>query len=518
MNQTNLVPKATLFRVASKNLVISASGAVLSYLSFMLVAYMFGATVETDIFMFASSFVLVVAALITTVFGAMFLPLYIKLLHKDDDGQRAARFADAMLLRLLVVACMGGALVFFFPVQLFSVVSRLNQGALKANAHVLTYFSLIFFLTLLNEFLRVLLQAREAFVPAALSSVLQPAVNVFCVWILASTYGYEALAIAAAGSRLSQCLFLLWHVRSLGLRLRLSLVHSTDIAEFVRVARPYWLASIISTASVFFYDYVASGLPAGSLTAVAFAQKIYLLPISLLALPVIEVLNTRMSTLYARNEMDALGSLYALSIKVAVWVMLPIGLLIAFHAGDVTSILLSRGAYSEDSRSITEHSLVIFALTIPLIAIFSVNGRIPLVLQNAHLSSLIGSGGQMATIAVVWVMVRSQGYIGLSVTKLLMEAAFFLPFGFLIVRLYMPDVDFRSIGKEGIKIVLAAVLCLAVPYGLRLTPMGLMGPLVFVVTAVVGYGLAYVLLCWVMRLDSLHALGTVLRQRATGPA
>jgi len=515
MTEINPKPRVTLFKAASRNLIISAGGSVLSYLSFMLVAYMFGATAQTDVFMFASSFVLVVAALITTVLGAIFLPLYIKLLHGKEGSQRASIFANAMLFRLLVIAFAGGALIFFYPVQLFSIVSRLDVKVLTANANVLVYFSLIFALTVLNEFLRVLLQAREAFVPASLSSVLQPAVNVACVWLLANALGYECLAIAAAGSRVLQFLYLLWSVRALGLGMRPSIAHSADIAEFVRVARPYWLASIISTASVFFYDYVASGLPAGSLTAVAFAQKIYLLPISLMALPVIEVLNTRMSTHYARNERAALESLYALSIKVAVMAMVPITLLIVFNAHDVATVLLSRGAYSADSLEITEKSLAVFAMTIPLIALFSINGRIPLVLQNARLSSLMGTCGQLGTIGVVWLMVHSFGYIGLSVAKLLVESFFFLPFGFFIVRRYLPAVDFASIRREVVKIVVAATITLVVPYGLRFTPLGNVGALVFLVCSASCYLLSYYFVCRAMKLDVLHSLNAALGLQPT---
>lgn len=506
MTDTSPASRVTLFKAASRNVVISATGSVLAYLSFMLVAYMFGATAQTDVFMFASSFVLIVAALITTVLGAIFLPIYIKLLHGNDGEQRAAEFANAILFRLLLVACFGGGLIFFFPVPLFSAVSRLDTAVLVTNERILVYFSVVFALTVLNEFLRVLLQAREAFVPASLSAVLQPAVNVAYIWLLADRQGYESLAIAAASSRVLQCLFLLWSVRVRGLRLRLMTAYSVDIAEFVRVARPYWLASIISTISVFFYDYVASGLPAGNLTAVAFAQKIYLLPISLMALPVIEVLNTRMSTLYAKNDAAGLISLYALSIKAVVMVMVPISLLMAFNAHEITVILLSRGAYSAESLSITENSLAVFSLTIPLIALFSVNGRIPLVLQNARLSSLIGSGGQLATIFVVWFFVHSLGYIGLSVAKLVVETVFFMPFGFLIVRHYLPAVDFVSIGREVAKTVAAALLALGIPYGLSFTPLGSAGTLVIAVCAASSYLLAYYFVCRVMQLDVLHAL------------
>lgn len=511
MTGSDAKPRSSMYKAAFRNLVISAAGSVLTYLSFMLVAYMFGATAQTDVFMFASSFVVAASGLVTTVFGAIFLPLYIKLQHGDDGADRSAAFANSFLFRLLILAASGAGLIYFFPIQLFSAFSKFNTAVLVSNVRLLEYFSIVFALSVLNEYFRMLLQAREAFVPAAFSIVVQPAVNVVLVWLLAGPLGYESLAIAAAVSRILQCGFLLWHVQSRGFGLKPAVARNRDIGDFLRIAKPYWLASTITVASGFFFDYVASGLPPGTLTAVVFAQKMYLLPISLLALPVIEVLNTRLSMLYAMNDIEALGKLYSTSVKFAVISMLPIGVLIAFNASEITEILLSRGAYSEESLSITARSLAVFAMAIPCMALFSINGRVSLVLQKTRMPSLFGSIGHLIMMGTVWTMVDAFGYIGLSTSKLLVEAIYFLPFGFIVARYYLPGINFQPIIVEVMKIIFAACISLALMFWLaRATSLGGVAPLLFIIWSSLGFILMFYAVSRMTGLDSLKLLNAAL--------
>ncbi|WP_286784769.1 MULTISPECIES: murein biosynthesis integral membrane protein MurJ [Pseudomonas] len=503
MTSAGELPQRSLFSVALGNLAISATGSILTYLSFVLVAYMFGATAQTDVFVFASGFVVVVAALITTVFSAVFLPLYIKLMQAGD-GERAIAFANAFLFYLAILAALGAAVILLFPAQLFALVSRFNLELLIANERILRYFSVVFALTVLNEYLRVLLQAKEAFVPAAQSIVLQPAINVLGVWAMASTVGYESLAISAAASRVVQFAFLLWRMKALGWVPRPRLSANGDMADFMRVVKPFWFASIISMISVFFFDYVASGLPAGQLTALAFAQKIYTLPIALLAFPVIEVLNTRLSMLAASQQMDALSMLYGVAVKVALLVMVPLSVLMAFNSPEITAVLLGRGKYSSESLAITAHALQLFSLAIPCIVVFTINGRVSLALHKTKMPSLFGSLGHFLMMGTVFAAVALLGYIGLPSAKLLVEVLYFLPFGFIVVWVYLPQAPIMSVLGELAKISVASATALSVVWGVlplmvAVTPI----PLAYLIVCCSLFLLVFVTLCLLLKLDSV---------------
>lgn len=506
MNKRSGRAGVSLFGLASRNLIVSAAGSVLSYLSFMLVAYIFGATAQTDVFLFASGFVVVLSALITTVFSAVFLPLYIRHLHEAGEV-RANNFANSLLFYVVTVSVVVGISIFLFPSYIFSIVSKFNIDILLASEGLIKYFSVVFVLTVVNEYFRVLLQAKNAFVSAAQSIVLQPAVNVIGVVLLANIVGYDSLAISAAVSRIFQFFFLAAQMKKVGLVLRPVCTVNADLVEFFRVVKPFWFASVVTMFSVFFFDYVASGLPAGQLTALAFAQKIYTLPIALLALPVIEVLNTRLSMLAASQQMDALGMLYAVAMKVAIVVMVPLSVLMAFNAPEITTVLLGRGKYSAESLAITAHALQLFSLAIPCIVVFTINGRVSLALHKTKMPSLFGSLGHFVMMGTVFAAVALLGYIGLPTAKLLVEVLYFLPFGFIVVWMYLPQAPIQSVFGELTKVLVATGAALLVMWGVLplisvVTPV----PLLYLIVSCSLFLLVFVPLCLLLKLDSVSLL------------
>jgi putative peptidoglycan lipid II flippase len=463
MSRAFLRPPRDFFSAAWRNLLLSGAGAVLNYLSFVVVAYLFGATSQTDIFLFGLSFVLVLSSLVTTVFGGIFLPLYIRLLHQPDGNEVAEVFCDAFLVRLLGLAIPVFFCILFAPAAIFGLMSKFPVDVLTQNQGWLWAFAPTFMCMVFNEFLRVVLQAREGFSAASASVVLQALVNLILMVVLAHWNGISAMVIAAVLSRLFQLSYLVQQLRRIGVHLRLRLVRSTHVAEFTRLAGPYWIASIVSMVAVFFYDYVASGLPAGQLTAVAFAQKIYMLPFSMLAMPLIEILNTRMSTLYAHSDRHGLSQLYLQSLTLALLMMLPLGLAINLNAQAISEILLSRGAYAPDSLSITARTMSIYALALPCLAVFAINGRISLVFQMTRIPSLFGSFGHLLSMCVVWFLVGAFGYIGLAWAKLSIELAYFLPFGFLVVQYCMP-VPWRGVLRSLLHMGFSAILAYAISW------------------------------------------------------
>lgn len=453
----------SLFSAAWRNLLLSGVGAVLNYLSFVVVAYLFGATSQTDMYFFGLSFVTVLASLVTTVFGGIFLPLYIRLLHQPDGEAVAGRFCDAFLVRLIGLAVPVVLGILLAPTIVFGLVSKFSPISLVENRGWLWAFGLVFACMVFNEFLRVVLQAREGFSAATASVVMQTSMNLVLMAAMAHWYDFSSMVAAALLSRLCQLLYLVRQLRRLGVRLRVRLIGSPHVAEFQSLAGPYWIASIISMLAVFFYDYVASGLPAGQLTAVAFAQKIYMLPFAMLAMPVIEILNTRLSMLYARGDHEGLARLYLQSLTLALGAMLPIGLVVSLNARVISEVLLSRGAYAPESLAITAGTMSIYALALPCLAVFAINGRISLTFQKTRIPSLFGSLGHLLSMLWVWFLVGAFGYIGLAWAKLTIELIYFLPFGFLVVHHCMP-VPWRGLLLDMLRLGLSAALAYAVSW------------------------------------------------------
>lgn len=498
---------SSMTKLASLNVIVSAMSSVLAYIIFAMVAHLFGATSGTDIFLFGTAFTVVSSGLITTVFGAVFLPLYIRYNHDETYPTRALVFANSYFFRVLLIAAAGALLILIYPVQIFTAASRFESNTLYEHEGILRCFSVVFALTLINEFMRVLLQSREAFTTASLSVVLQTVVNLLCIMLLSGSMGYASLAIGIVTARIIQFIYLAWYIKKLGIGLVPSIKGNPDITEFLRIARPYWFASIISMGSLFSFDYVASGLPQGQLTAVAFSQKIYMLPISLIAMPVIEVLNTRLSILFAKGDLTGLNVLYTRSIKIAMFTMLPISIFLAADSLTITNILIGGGAYSLEHLRITAQSLAIYSMSIPLIVLFAINGRITLVFHKTKMPSFFGSVGHIVMIFAVWTFTTFYGYLGLSLAKFVVETLYFLPFGFIAAWSCLPSGKFREVFVEFSKIAISSLSALFSIWLLgEIMPVATIQPLIHILLSALIFSAVFLLISYLTKVECLKVL------------
>ena len=430
-----------MLRSGLNNLAISAIGSSITYLSYVYVAYAFGANIETDIFFFAVSFIALSSALITTVISSIFLPLVIQLRNKNNLDEESILFTNNFFSWLLVIISIGGLGIFLFTLDLFLFVSKFHKEEILINIDTLRYFAFIFMATVVNEFYRVLLQSHGEFKVPAISNIIQPSVTILSIYILASRFNVESLAIATLISRVFQLIYLQRSSFKMGIRLKLDFINHKNIFKFFNLAYVYWIASFITMFSGFYFDYSATGLSGGSLTAISYAQKIYILPISFLAIPILEILSTKFALLYASNELGKIQDLYKQIVDMTLFIMVPVSAVLIGYGEDIVQILFVRGAFTKESVAMTASSLSIYAIAIPFIVLFQLNGRITLTLQKTKLVSVLGSLGHFFMICVTWWAVKEFNYIGIPLAKTGVELAYFFPFGMLCIYFYLGGID-----------------------------------------------------------------------------
>lgn len=424
----------------------------------MYVAYAFGANIETDIFFFAVSFIALSSGLITTVMSSIFLPMVIQLRNKKNLDDESILFTNNFFSWLLVITFIAGLGTFLFTSDIFLFISKFQREEILININILRYFAFIFMATVLNEFYRVLLQSHGEFKVPAISNIIQPSVTILSIWILASRFNVESLAIVTLISRGFQLIYLQRASFKMGIILKINFSNKKNILNFLNLAYMYWIASFITMFSGFYFDYSATGLSGGSLTAISYAQKLYTLPISLLAIPILEILGTKFALLYASKEMGKIRDLYKQVVDMTLFVMVPVSAVLIGYGEDIVQILFGRGAFTKESVAMTASSLLIYSIAIPFIVLFQLNGRITMTLQKTKLASILGSVGHLFIVCATWWAVKEFNYIGIPLAKTGVELAYFLPFGMLCVYFYLGGINFHLLFKDACKTIFFAFI------------------------------------------------------------
>jgi putative peptidoglycan lipid II flippase len=265
-------------------------------------------------------------------FNAAYVPTYSRALEKE--GQEAAgNFADqiftllvASQLALLVLAWlfMGGLIDLLAP----GFRANPETFALAVSLTRITFPYLIF--VTLVTLLSGTLNAHRQFAAAAAAPIL---LNVAMIATLALAFLFPSAAYAAAwGVALAGALelaLLIWAARRAGVMTRFKrVVFDGDVARFFKTLGPAVIGSAGVQIAMFADTIIASLLPAGSVSSIYYADRLYQLPIGVIGVAAGTVLLPEMSRRFAAG--DAGGAFHAQNRTAALTVALATPFLIAF--------------------------------------------------------------------------------------------------------------------------------------------------------------------------------------------
>lgn len=444
------------------NIVISLVAAAATYLSLALVARQFGGSAGSDAYFYLVSLTTIFTAVIGSVYSAVFLPVFIDIKIRFNP-KSACAFASIVLTWSIIFCLFFSFLSYVFHEQFLLTVSKYDSVKLSQQSDIFILFSAVFFYSVMAEFFRLLLVAYARYTAAALVAIFPPVV--LMIFLFSATAGSSA-SLLAWSLLASKAIVLLLTVTVLwtqGVKLVFSMARNPDMTKFLKVSTPYGSAGVVTYFATFFFDYMATGLGAGVLTSVTYAQRIFALPVALVVNPLLEIARARFAEFHAHNDKAAFQRQYEQVAKVLLYFSIPVALMLYCFAQEIVSMLFRRGAFSDESVSIAASCLQLLAMSVPLTAIFTLNGRTVESFQRLAWPSFFGTVGNLLLIYLTFELVQRYGFKGIPSARVLVDVLYFLPFGFLAVHLFGVRLRFsyllRALGTAMLACALPVFIC-----------------------------------------------------------
>ena len=375
----------------------------------------FGAGTELDAY--NAAFVLpelLLDVLVEAGLAAPFIPIFLRL-RSAGDPEEADRFARTILSGAVAVMGVAAVVMFVFAEATTGFIAPGFEGAQRAQYVSLFRVMLatpILFAASLT--LGQVLLAEQRFFWYGIAPLLYNA------GIIAGTIAFsDALGIygAAIGAVIGASIHL--GSRFIGLRgsrFRIGLGWSaprSSVREFVRLMLPKMVSHPVEPMTFLFFTAVASGLAAGSVTAVSFARNFQSVPVSLIGVAFALAVFPSLSTAHAIGDRRAFLRLLTTNLASIAFITTAaaIGL---FVVGELAiRILLGGGAFDEEDVVLTATVLGAFALSVPFESLTHLLSRAIYATRHTVLQVLASLAGLGITVAATLALLPAAGIVAI---------------------------------------------------------------------------------------------------------
>lgn len=422
------------------NILLAILNSAFSYLSLILIAKTFGGTTGSDAYFYLVSLLIMSSGFITVLFSVVMLPQYM-LISEQKNNLIAAEFLGSILAGSLLLALVIFGVTQYYGIKFYELLSRFSVSEIKNSYQVLNYFPLLFSVSVIGEFFRVIALAHERFKTSSLTTLSQPILLISSLILFSNTYHEEVLSISLLLSKtISLIVFIYVVVIKEKVKFFFGKNSFSHFKKYSKVSGTYFFANIISLLTAFNFDYLSSGLGAGYVTLINYAQKIYGIPINLVVIPILEIARTKFSKARAELNLVNFSREKDHISKICFWLSLVSAILIFLFSNFLINLLFGNSKFSIEDLSIVVNCLKIYSLGIPFIALFMVNGRAIESFQKLLLPSIAGSIGQFLTVGATLLLTICIGYKGIPLGKTIVDIVYFFPIGiFLYNKLLRED-------------------------------------------------------------------------------
>lgn len=303
-------------------------------------------------------------------FSAVFIPMYSK--KYDSSKEEAELFAGKMFLFLLLAVL---TVVFLFqllmPYIMFILAPGFQLGGDKFEIAVmlcritmpyLVFISLsVFYGSMLNSIGKF---AALAFMPVLMNI----GIIIGTIMLDDITERSTAISLSVILAGILQFLFMYIALRRSKLVVNLTNAKieksDKDLMKFIKRIIPAIVSSGAMQINLFISQSIASFIP-GAISILAYADRIYQFPLSIIGIAFATVLLPTLSKLYRQKDQEGIDKVQDDAIKFAMFLSLPATAGIIILAEPLTTVIYERGAFTNVDTIKTAETIASFTLGLP---------------------------------------------------------------------------------------------------------------------------------------------------------
>jgi putative peptidoglycan lipid II flippase len=434
----------TIVRAAVLLMALEGVEQVTGLVKQMVIAARFGTSAQMDAYVVATTIAGLVILWVTLPTNQVLIPMFRHDLARAGESRAWANVSVVFnnLAVLLIVIAVGAGLVAPHLVTLLAPGFEPDAHALATSLARVVAVSVVF-VGAARVLSQIYFSYRRFFTPG-IAGTANNAVLVLAFLAMAPALGIQGLALAVVAGAVAELaiqLPILWAKR----RLYTARVdpRSPQMAEMGRLSLPLLLSTGGTEVARITDRVFASLLPAGSLTALSFAQRLNGLQADFVLRPLMRSSYPHFAQLSAERDFTGLSRHLFQYLRVMFFVTVPIAVGLMALSEEVVRLLFQRGAFDETSVRLTSQALLVYTLGFPATALSRILDRTFFTLKDTKTPTRIALLRLGLKVGLAGLLVRPLAHVGIALAESLSQLAR-LP---VLLRALPADIRRQEIGR-----------------------------------------------------------------------
>jgi putative peptidoglycan lipid II flippase len=416
-----------IFRAAAS---VTAAGMlvkIIATLKEIAVAGAYGRSDAMDAFLAAALIPGLLINLISESMNQALVPTLIRVREREGHDRAQELLSSSMLWMCVLLAAVSAAMALgargFFPL----IAS--NFAAAKLDLSVRIFYALlpVVLITGIATNCTAVLNTFDRFAWPALAVAINPVIVIAGALLLSGHLGIWAMVYATLGGALLHAAVVAGMMDLHGYRFRLRW-HGMNEAtrEVAQQYGPVLLSGVVASGGLLVDQSMAAMLPAGSVSALVYANRFVSVVLTLLAGAVSTAVTPYFSRMIALGDWAGCRHTLRTWVRLTALVSAPIALALIAGAHPLIRFTLQHGAFSSGDTAVVAPVLMMYAIQIPFFVCSRVFYRFLVAMRRTDLIFYCGTLNLVLDIVLNLILMRWFGVAGIALATSLWTVSTFL--------------------------------------------------------------------------------------------
>ncbi len=358
-------PQKTATKAAVLLMVTITVSRVLGFVREAAIANIFGSSYVTDAFYAAFSVPdLMYYLLVGGALSSGFIPVFSSYLAKDKEKEGwevASIFISVVFCLLLIMTVVG---IIFAPYLVPLVAYKFTGKTLALTTKLTRVMFSAVMMTSIAGLESGILNSYQEFTASAFGPIVYNIGIIAGALMLGKKIGVYGLAvgvlIGAAGNVLTQYFSTVKHATG---RFRFNLdIHNEGFKQIIGLVIPALIGLSITQINLIVNQNIASGLSAGSITALRYANRLYQLPLGIFAMAISTAFFPTMTRQVSVADYKGFKSTFSQGLGSILFITVPSSVGLIVLSQPIVRLLFKSGSFTEANVRLTAFTLIFYSL------------------------------------------------------------------------------------------------------------------------------------------------------------